>query len=491
MVVFAFVFCVSMAYSFECFASVKILIFSLIGVLLFVLCYKLLALLSERYKTLFNGFLVVFFLCFVFVTLFLNLTCRNNSYSIIDYGFVLDAAVEYAEIGEKFDSSYFSNFTVNAFLMLVLSGIIRFCRLIHIQDYYYVLAVIATLIESVTMLSCAFLAYKEKEKIHDAAMAMIAFACFLPMYALMPFLYNDMLTFSIITVVFSIIRMAYDTDKKWAYYLLNCLAGLVLGFGILIKFTIVIQVIALGIVLFIYRKPKKKLGIFVMMLVTCGTLLVGNAYVNSKEFVKIHSLTENPVSAWIATGMSEDGSFSAAYYNNFIKEMYTYETKEEKDAYSKEYIKNNYKVLFDFSHIIKKTKRAYGLSTFGASEYSIEAEAGYEDNLIVKCFNVYRGGYPVVLDIVSSYFGSILVIYILGIAYGIYLQIKNKQRPLLLEIAEISFVGYFLYLMISETSHHQIFNLMPLVILGTVLHINLLTENTEQGFKFGLKKFSL
>lgn len=134
LMIFVFVFVTAMVYSVDCYATLRIPIFSLVGVGLLALSYTVMALFKNRRLLKFCIF--SFFVCFVFFTLFLNLTCRNNPYSIIDYGFVVDAAVEYSEIGEQFDSSYFSNFTVNAFLMLVLSGIIRFCRFINVYDYY-------------------------------------------------------------------------------------------------------------------------------------------------------------------------------------------------------------------------------------------------------------------------------------------------------------------------------------------------------------------
>lgn len=304
---------------------------------------------------------------------------------------------------------------------------------------------------------------------------MLTYVAFLPMYALMPFLYNDMLTFGIITQAFSILRSAYDNENKYIRYLKYCLAGLILGVGILIKFTIIIQIIALVIIGVLYKKFTKKLPILTLTLSTCIVLWIGNAYVDSREFVQVHSKTENPVSAWIATGLSEDGSFAAAY-GEFIREMYTFETKEEKDAFCKEYIKDNYKKLYSISHIYKKTKRAYGLSTFGASEYNITPEIGYEANRIYEYFSVHGKKYHIISDIVCAYFGAILVIYILGISYGIYLLVKRKESVSLIDIAELSFVGYFFFQMLSETSHHQIFNLMPLLIVGVVLQVSRLAE---------------
>lgn len=162
LLVFAFVFYSSMSYAFACYASHRILFYSLGGAILFGVCYILFTFLLK--DKLLNCILVFFLLSFILISLFLKLTCRNDAYSIVDYGYVLDAAIEYVEVGEKFDSSYFSNFTVNAFLMLVLSGLIRFSRLIHLQDYYILFAIVGTFIETITMMSCVFLVYKETGK---------------------------------------------------------------------------------------------------------------------------------------------------------------------------------------------------------------------------------------------------------------------------------------------------------------------------------------
>ena len=467
LITFAFCYICAMEYSYHCFTSLRIILYSLLGAVTLGGIYLLLRFLS-RFQSLMKALFLVIFLGFVSLCLYLNFTCKNDYNSIIDYGFIVDAAEEYARIGNQFDYSYFSNFTVNIFVTFVLSWLIKLSWLLHIEDYYYVFAAIATIIEAITMLSVAYLAYSHQKKIHDAIMAMIALGCFLPMYALMPFLYTDMMTFCTIPVTFALMKIARQNKSKTKASLLNALAGLILAFGILVKFTVIIPMIALLIIFFL---RKEKMGLWVLASVCCLGVLCGKLYIQSHDFVKECQKTENPSSAWILTGMSENGSFAKAYHTT-IKGMYDYETKEEKDAYCKALIKENWPVFFNPMHYVKKTERVYGLCDFGITEYEVTGAPGHEYNRIYMYFSKYEKTYATVLDLSASYLGSILLIFIIGLVFELRDQRKKQEISPLCQIISLSFVGYFLFLMLMETSHHQIFNLMPLMFTGVAICLN-------------------
>jgi len=471
--VFGFVFCISMNYSFKCYNSIYIFFYSLLAFIIFVFIYLGLILASgfPRFLSVVIG---MFFVLFTVVTFFLNMTCRNDPFSIVDYDFVLKAAKEYAEIGASFDSSYFNSFTVNAFLMLFLSAIIKLSNILNVS-YYLLFAIISTVIDVSTMISCAYLAYAERRKLRDAAMAMLLVATFLPLYALNYFLYSDTMTFNIIVVVFSLFSLACNKEKKRDSIILYIVSGAVLAFGILMKFTIVIALIAVALVVVLKLNLRKyNKGLAVATISFLIFYMIGKSYVETRDFVKLAKNSENPVSSWIATGMSEDGSFASAM--DYIVDINQMTTKEEKHQASMEYIRNNKDVFGDINHIVKKTERVYGLTSFGTSEYYIIAEPGYEGNRIIQYFNPYGVRYYQILDIICAHFGGILIIYILGIAFEIYFVLRKKGTATLTYVAEIAFIGYFFFLMLSETSHHQLYNAMPLVIVGAVLHLSRISD---------------
>ena len=468
LLVFAFAYCCAMVYSVECFSSVRIVVYSLIGVITLCALYCFLRFLS-RFPKLLNIGCLIAFLCFISLCLYLNLTCKNAFSSIVDYGFVVDAAEEYSRIGNSFDYSYFTNFSVNFFTMFVISWLIKLSRLLGVSDYYFVFAIVASVLEALTMLACSYLAYENKKRISDVAMTIFVLATFLPMYALMPFLYTDSLTFCTIPVTFALTKMASHCKHKGLKPVLYALSGLTLAFGMMVKFTVVIPLIALVILFFLHKQDFRSLILTAVFFLFFFTL--GKSFVQSHSFVKECQKTENPLSCWLVTGLSDDGSFALAY-PEYIKGMYAYETKEEKDAYCKEILRDNFAVMFRPSHILKKAKRVYGLCDFGVTEYEIVEAEGYQYNRIYMYFSKYEKKYDQVLDLTTAHFSTIMLVFIIGLVFEGICLFKKKERSLLLGIADLSFVGYFLFLMIAETSHHQIFNLMPLMFVGCSLHLN-------------------
>lgn len=130
------------------------------------------------------------------------------------------------------------------------------------------------------------------------------------------------------------------------------LAGLATVLAITWKITAIIPLIA-GAMIALWKRAKinrRVAGQFVAAVVVFGVGI--NLWANTYELTEKAAVTANPVISWVALGMKEDGSWT----NNteLVEQMYQFSTKEEKQQYCVEYIRENKADFFNVEHLRKR-----------------------------------------------------------------------------------------------------------------------------------------
>lgn len=398
----------------------------------------------------------------------MGLVARNSQNSLHDYGVVYRNAIALSE-GKSIDEDYFIAYSNNIMALLILSRVVALARLIWATDPYYLILLIGVLITIGAMASVCYLAFKASGSMMSSVLAVVFFALMLPVWVNSATLYTDNMTFG--SAIIALALMVYGMERAGKSMGLFCqlLSSLVLAIGILIKITCIIPFIASVICVFLILKEKtKKFGLiwvcFFVLFFFLGSTLKNEFYLSDKV-----KNGKDPVIAWVGLGLVGEGSYAAN--EAYVDELHKLSTKEMKKDYSKAYILDNISEISNPWHYINKIRCNYASGYYGADDYIYVPEVGYENHILWKICHPYGTYYWRTSQLTFGYAMGIYIIYALGILVTIVNTIRKKEVSPVLLICDISFVGYFVFLMIWEANNRQLYNFLPIMVLGMILHI--------------------
>jgi len=196
-------------------------------------------------------------------------------------------------------------------------------------------------------------------------------------------------------------------------------------------------------------------------------------WANSYEITKEASETANPVISWVALGMKEDGSWT----NNreFVDHMYEFSTRQEKQQYSMEYIRENRSEFWNPVHLRKKASYNFANGNLGASAFlNVEYSDG---TLLWEMFSPWGKYYWRTCQYCFCYLVSMYVLLLIGMILSLRNIIRDQEPPVMLMICQLGFIGIVVFLMFWEASGRQMYNQMPGILLGSVLSIEYFWKN--------------
>ena len=159
----------------------------------------------------------------------------------------------------------------------------------------------------------------------------------------------------------------------------------------------------------------------------------------------------------------------------FVDRMYEFSTKEEKQQYSVEYIRENKADFFNAEHLRKKASYNFANGNLGASAFlNVEQNDG---TLIWEMFSPWGKYYWRTSQYCFCYLTSLYVLLLLGMILNLRNIIKDQAPCALLMICQLGFLGIVVFLMFWEASARQLYNQMPGILLGSVLSIDLFWKN--------------
>ena len=251
------------------------------------------------------------------------------------------------------------------------------------------------------------------------------------------------------------------------------LAGVTTILAIIWKITAIIPLIA-GAMILLWQREKADRRVLMQYAAAAIVFGVGlQLWANTYDVTRKAAVTANPVMSWVALGMKEDGSWT----NNteLVEQMYQFSTKEEKQQYCVEYIRENKADFFNVEHLRKKASYNFANGNLGASAF-LNVEQN-DQTLIWEMFSPWGSYYWRTSQLCYCYLVSVYVLLWIGMLFSLRNVIRGQNPPSLLMICQLGFFGIVVFLMLWEASGRQLYNQMPGILLGGVLSIDYFWKN--------------
>ncbi len=259
---------------------------------------------------------------------------QGNENTLLDYTYVYRDALNLANGRELEDTNYFLTYSNNLKPMLLLSVLFRMALLMDVSPFYFVLLRNVILVMLVAC-ACGYLAERNGDTCWRFPFLL---AFLLPMWEMTAVFYTDSMSFGMGILGLAFLKLAAASRGKRRQILWALLAA---GMAVLagtwkISDHTADRMRCDPLVAESVGGPSSDIAVW-RFCRDSGVAL--QLWANSYEIAKEASETANPVISWVALGMKEDGSWT----NNreFVDHMYEFSTRQEKQQYSMEYIREN------------------------------------------------------------------------------------------------------------------------------------------------------
>lgn len=413
-----------------------------------------------------------------------SVTNRNSPASFYDYNVCYRSAHEYATTGSVTDPMYFSMNPHNWKCTLILSWLMKAAYALGMSDPFAFILIANLVIIFSALYSGRYLlsAFFPEEK-HLALMLLVCFATCLPIYAYVQAFYSDGASFGGAITGMALAHYAYtNVKRKPLKVFVFFAAGAVFAFGALMKITSLIAVIAMIICyLFINdrfgretdERSSHTYSIKTVLISACiiiigfiTTYAISESVCNRNSWYADGKIYNGPAISYIAMGLKGDGTYieNRDFRNTLDSLIYSNAKKE----YSLEYIRENASYFVDPDHLAGKIRANYASGGLGAWDF---AYYGYEgDTLLSKIFNPYGDLYWNGSKCCMIWQFQIYAVMLLSCIINL-LGRREKTDFVLPRFSELTFIGYFLFLLIWEANNRQLYNMMPILLAGYVISL--------------------
>lgn len=414
---------------------------------------------------------------FLFLLSALN---RNDPGSFKDYLRVYEAAMDIAGSGEIKDTVYFALNPNNFKIALFLGTVFRIANRIGMDGFYLALALNVAGV-CIAIVSCEYL-LRGTLKETSSFMAFWCFALFLPIYCNTQAFYTDEVSMCCAIGMLALGKLALEAEKEASAAGLAALGGLVAAFGISVKVTVCIPVIAMTIVFLGSGRASKKalLRVSYIGISALATFLIIEAWAMSHQAYRDGKVIGKPVISYIALGMKGNGGWQDN--REFAGQMEGLKTKEERFQYSKAYIRSNFALLFDAEHLRKKLNLNFANGNIGTKDFAYRYLDG--ENLIYRMFSPWGKYYWRTSQYCFIVLFVIYAVYFCGCLLNVILLAKKKRYANgYLIMADLTLIGNVLFLMLWEANSRQLYNQIPILLLGFLLHLCQISRGKHCGLK--------
>ena len=394
---------------------------------------------------------------------------RNSIWSLPDYGHVWEAAAELAEGKTLSEEYYFKMYGNNIKPMLFLNVLFRLAYFLHFEDPFYFILSVSVLEVLGAVWSVGILAGDTwEERRRYRLPVLFLFAASLPVWANVQAFYTDSMSFAMGSMALAYIRLSFDARSRVGKGVRLAVAGGLAGIGIAAKMTVAIPLLA-ALVVLCWGKGIKKYGGYLAAFLFFAIVVQGmtTLWASNYEIWEGARQTGEPIVNWIVIGMNGDGS----YYDN--RELTNYITnlpsKTAKIEYSLRYIWENRSNFWNASHLAQKIRRNFASGSFGAVDYSNYALR--ESNVIWELFSAWGKYYWRTSQWCFCFIFSVYAIYMGGSILALDNLARKKELPAVKVVADVALLGNIIFLMIWEANNRQLYNQLPVILLGAVWNI--------------------
>lgn len=404
-----------------------------------------------------------------------NYIGRNAYWSFYDYQQIYTAALQLSA-GKELSSElefYFSTYANNIKPMLYLSILFRIANFLHFSDPFYLILLISVLEVLGAVWSVGILAGPAEDRAEMRIPILFMFVFTLPIWGNVQHFYTDSMSFTMGIMGIALFRLAFETLSRWKSIMYLILAGISTGLGMTIKITVLIPIIAGFIVFCFYTRLDRKWKCMCLFFFsTAIAYALTSLWAGQFTIWEMQKSTSDPIIHWIALGMKGNGSWGDN--REFVTYINTLSTKQEKTAYSLQYIWTNRSDFWNLSHLAQKVRYNFACGHFGATIYNYYALK--ENNLIWELFAPFGKYYWRTSQYSFCWIFSIYTINMLGAAVTLYHLIKGKAVSAIKAVADLALLGNIIFLMIWEANNRQLYNQLPIILLGAVLNMRLLVR---------------
>ena len=448
----------------------QIIPLTLVAGVLMLIFFAFLRFLCRKFPFLTTAkFFVILSAVYGIVLIAVSFVCRHGYATFLDYDTCYHSAQEYALTGTVTEKMYFSLNPHNWKCTPVLSFIMKIAYAFGMNDPYYLVPIAGTGITLTALYSCRYL-LKEffPDEKHLPLMLLACFVLCIPFYAYAQVFYTDSASFaSSVTGIALITYTAKHVTKHISATLLYILSGIILAFGCFMKITSLIPLIASIIyILLIREKTDLRKNLKPAFIIALSFIIL---YVSSELICNRYSwytegkLYNRPAISYIAMGLRGDGTYQENM--DFRQRLDDQVYSDAKTRYSIDFIKENFGYFVNPDHLIRKIRANYASGQLGAQDF---AYYGYDgDTVLSRIFNPYGDLYWY-----GSKYNMVwqFQIYLIMLAGCIISLLRRKENPAsaLQMISELTFIGYFLFLMIWEANNRQLYNMIPVLLVGYI-----------------------
>lgn len=394
-----------------------------------------------------------------------------------DMSAIYDGAIEWLNTGtfaNQYEYMYYfpNNIGAMAFLKLVFSA----AHLLGINRYFVVGIVINSFM-SAAMICVVSLTLKHLAGHIHAVFALLIFALSLPFYFIGAAFYTDALSmlFPALMYYFYVLYREADTPKKHAIYAL--LLGVSAAVGMLIKFTVVIMLVAIiieCILRFDFTKIKSAASrdnlknhivpIMAAILVIILIPSIFNTYIYGKHLSREQAEIQNtPVSHWVMMSLYGSGRNNDPDYKFTRSFDDPVERNKEINARIVERVKEKGAVGMA-EHLTNKIVICFGDGTYALSDFLDDRP---KHDTALHDYLLYKGEhYKSYATLCSAILYSIFVLALFGALK--YLLSRQKNIPATLA-PYIAFFGIWLFLIFWEASGRYFSNFVPIIFICAAL----------------------
>ena len=289
-----------------------------------------------------------------------------------DLGAIFTGAAKWASTGKFMgnmnltcDPNYFYYFPNNLGGMSLLFVAFKIASWFALTDYFAIAMIMNGLLATATVLLTALIC-KRLFGIKQSILALVFFLLSPPFYLIAPVFYTDSLSLVFPVLVVHLYLLYADSKTTAAKATLASLIGLSCAIGMLVKFTVVIALIAI----IIYRLCTKGIISALPLTATSGIVIIAvfvafNAYFYSTHLDKdMAEKLNTPYSHWIMMSLEGDGRYNP--------EDYEFTQSFEDPSERKAAISNRIKERIEEKGLMGMLKLFYkkGVIVFGDGTYA-------------------------------------------------------------------------------------------------------------------------
>lgn len=367
-----------------------------------------------------------------------------------DFGALVNGARLFIETGEV--SAYFSIYPNNIFL---------FCLLVVIGKVFTPSVIVYLLFNILIITISQYLIFRIARKVGGQSVALVTLAVsvlFFPYIFFAPVVYTD--TISLVFLLLPL-NMLLDKDGELKSNLPTLLgAAVIFAFGMLLKGSLIIFIIAFAITLFFYMKGWKKAYMILPFVVLIIVKTLFNSALYQMEILDKQQLQQTgfPVSHWLVMAQNEDrfGKYSGDDFE-WTKQLLEDHPRDQvsdihfqelRDRIEEKGLQGN--LAFNFEKI-KHTwtdGTYYSLNKIKRNPVVPENITGLLD---------YKSG-----DLLQGYARVQHLVLLIGLLFTACLL---KEKKAFVMFCMLAIVGYFFFFLLWETRSRYLVSVTPLIIL--------------------------